>query len=228
MGASVESRKGVGRVVDRKREPVEPLLRIEDYIASFRERFPSLDPTMQPWRLTADLARFIEQLIVSLDPSHFRNSAGVFVHKEATIEPGATIKPPAIISAACFVAATAYLRGGVFLDRGVTIGSGCELKSTIVFDSSTLAHLNFVGDSIIGSDVNLEAGVVVANHFNERPEQEITLHVGGQSIRTSVMKFGALIGDHSRVGANAVLSPGTVLAPKTVVARLKLVDQGAP
>jgi NDP-sugar pyrophosphorylase family protein len=181
---------------------------------------------MEAWRLTADLARFIERLIASLDPSAFRNSAGVFVHREATIEPGAIIKPPAIISAECFVASTAYMRGGVFLDRGVTIGPGCELKSTIVFDSSTLAHLNFVGDSIVGSDVNLEAGAVLANHFNERPEQEIVLHVGGQSIRTGVLKFGALIGDHSRIGANAVLSPGTVLAPKSVVARLTLVDQG--
>jgi len=183
---------------------------------------------MEPWRLTADLARFIEHLIVSLDPTPFHNSAGVLVHKEATIEQGAIIKPPAIISASCFVAATAYLRGGVFLDQSVTIGPGCELKSTIVFDSSTLAHLNFVGDSIVGSGVNLEAGVVVANHFNERPEQEITVHVGAQTIRTGVVKFGALIGDHSRVGANAVLSPGTVLAPKTVVARLTLVDQEVP
>ena len=95
-----------------------------------------------------------------------------------------------------------------------------------MLDSSTLAHLCFVGDSLIGSDVNLEAGVVVANHWNERAEQAITVRVGGQSIQTSVVKFGALIGDHSRVGANAVLSPGTVLAPRTVVARLGLVDQG--
>jgi acetyltransferase-like isoleucine patch superfamily enzyme len=68
--------------------------------------------------------------------------------------------------------------------------------------------------------VNLEAGVVVANHVNERPAHEITIHLGGQTIQTGVVKFGALIGDHCRVGANAVLSPGTVLAPHTVVARL--------
>jgi acetyltransferase-like isoleucine patch superfamily enzyme len=40
------------------------------------------------------------------------------------------------------------------------------------------------------------------------------------------MKFGALIGDHCRIGANAVLSPGTILKPGTVVPRLALVDQG--
>ena len=201
------------------------LLRIQDYIASFRERFPLLDPTIEPWQLTMDLSRFIEQFAVSLESSSFRKSANVLVHNDATIEPGAMIKPPAIISAACFVAGTAYLRGGVFLDRGVTIGPGCELKSTIVLDSSSIAHLSFVGDSLVGSDVNLEAGVVVANHWNERSEQEVTVHVGGQSIRTGVLKFGALIGDHSRIGANAVLAPGTILKRGSIVPRLTLVDQ---
>jgi NDP-sugar pyrophosphorylase family protein len=202
-------------------------LRIQDYIASFRERFPLLDPMIEPWKLTTDLSGFIERFAASLDASTFHKSAGVLVHHEATIEPGATIKPPAIISAACFVASTACLRGGVFLDRGVIVGPACELKSTIVFESSRLAHLSFVGDSLVGSDVNLEAGVVVANHWNERPEQRITVRLGGQSVQTGVVKFGALIGDHCRIGANAVLSPGTVLAPHTVVARLELVDQGA-
>lgn len=182
---------------------------------------------VEPWKLTTDLSRFIERFAASLDASAFHKSAGVLVHHEATIEPGAIIKPPAIISAACFVASTAYLRGGVFLDRGVIVGPACELKSTIVFESSRLAHLSFVGDSLVGSDVNLEAGVVVANHWNERSEQGITVRVGGETVETGVAKFGALIGDHCRIGANAVLSPGTVLAPHTVVARLELVDQGA-
>jgi len=200
-------------------------LRIRDYIAAFPERFPFLDPMTEPWKLTADLSHLIERFATSLDASAFRESAGVLVHHKATIEPGAIIKPPAIISAGCLVASTAYLRGGVLLDREVTIGPACEVKSTIVLDSSSLAHLSFVGDSVVGSDVNLEAGVVVANHVNERPDQKIAIHIGGESIPTGVLKFGALIGDHSRIGANAVLSPGTVLPPHTVVARLGLIDQ---
>ena len=202
-------------------------LRIQDYIASFREHLPFLDPMIEPWRITADVSRRIERFAATLDATAFRKSAGLLIHHEATVEPRAIVKPPAIIPAGCFVASTAYLRGGVFLDRGVTVGPACEVKSTIVLDSSRVAHLCFVGDSLVGSDVNLEAGVVVANHWNERPEQAITVRVAGQTIQTGVAKFGALIGDHSRVGANAVLSPGTVLAPHTLVARLELVNQGA-
>jgi NDP-sugar pyrophosphorylase family protein len=131
-----------------------------------------------------------------------------------------------VISGGCFVASTAYIRGGVFLGRGVTVGPGCELKTTIVMSDTTLAHFNFVGDSIVGSDVNMEAGAVVANHYNERRDKEINTYVRGQEIRTGVNKFGALIGDHSRLGANSVLSPGTVLEAKAVVARLALINQG--
>ncbi len=202
-------------------------LRIQDYIAPFLVRFPSLDPVIEPWTLTTDLPQFVEQFASLLDLTEFEKTAGILVHREATIETGAIIKPPAIISAACFIASTAYLRGGVVLDHGVTVGPGCELKSTIVMASSSVAHLSFVGDSIIGSDVNIEGGVVVANHFNELLEQEITVHAGGEGIRTRVTKFGALVGDHSRIGANAVLSPGTVLPPHSVVPRLTLVDQRA-
>ena len=90
---------------------------------------------------------------------------------------------------------------------------------------STLAHLNFVGDSIKGADVNVEAGAVVANHYNERRNREIRVYIRGQEIRSGVEKFGAVIGDHCRLGANAVLSPGTVLEPNAVVSRLALVNQ---
>jgi acetyltransferase-like isoleucine patch superfamily enzyme len=71
----------------------------------------------------------------------------------------------------------------------------------------------------------MEAGAVVANHYNERRDKEINTYVRGQEIRTGVNKFGALIGDHSRLGANSVLSPGTVLERKAVVARLALINQ---
>jgi NDP-sugar pyrophosphorylase family protein len=200
-------------------------LRIQDYIAPFPVRFPFLDPAIEPWALTTDLPHFFERFASLLDLTAFEKTAGILTHREATIETGAIIKPPAIISVGCFVASTAYLRGGVVLDHGVSIGPGCELKSTIVMALSSVAHLSFVGDSIIGSDVNIEGGVVVANHFNELLEQEITVRIGGDGIRTGVTKFGALVGDHSQIGANAVLSPGTVLPPHSVVPRLTLVDQ---
>lgn len=202
-------------------------MRIADYITAFDSRFPFLDPSILPWQITPHLSSIVERLAASLSASSFQPPHdGVFIHYSAIVEPGAVIKGPAVISDGCYVAATAYVRGGVFLDQGVTIGPGCEVKSTIIMAGSNLAHFNFVGDSIVGSEVNLEAGAVVANHHNDRDDKEIRIYVRGKEISTGVEKFGAVIADRCRVGANAVLAPGTVLEPSEVVGRLVLVNQG--
>jgi acetyltransferase-like isoleucine patch superfamily enzyme len=44
-------------------------------------------------------------------------------------------------------------------------------------------------------------------------------------IDTGVSKFGALVGDGSRIGANAVIAPGALLERGSIVGRLQLIDQ---
>ena len=95
----------------------------------------------------------------------------------------------------------------------------------MVFNAAHLAHLNFVGDSIVGSGVNLEAGAHTANHWNEREEKRVSVVLADGPVVTDLKKLGSMIGDRSRVGANAVLSPGTILPPATVVPRLSLIEQ---
>ncbi|MBA4055555.1 MAG: LpxA family transferase, partial [Marivirga sp.] len=130
-----------------------------------------------------------------------------------------------IISEGCFIGAHAYIRGGVFLGNQSVIGPGCEVKSSLILRNSALAHFNFVGDSLVGSMVNMEAGSVIANHYNERKDKTITVLIKGKKIAINVTKFGALVGDHTRIGANAVLSPGTILESNSVVKRLALIEQ---
>ena len=106
-------------------------------------------------------------------------------------------------------------------------GPGAELKSSFVFAGTKLAHFNFVGDSILGSDVNLEAGSIVCNYRNERSEKEILVRLGADLHRTGHVKFGAVLGDHSRLGGNAVVAPGCLLRPGSVVRRASLRDDEA-
>lgn len=177
-----------------------------------------------PWQLTADSVAIVEQLFGKLDSS-FRIENGIAIHSNAQLESNVIIKSPAIIGPACFVAANTYLRGGVYLMGHNSIGPGVEIKSSFMFPNSNLAHFNFVGDSVIGSNVNFEAGAATANYFNERSDRRIEVIVNGNRIDTGVEKFGALVSDKCKIGANAVLSPGTVLPPDTIVKRLELVDQ---
>ena len=177
---------------------------------------------MAPWDITAQLPALIEGLLADMD-SEYEVKDGIAIHHTATIEPGAVLKGPLIICARSFIAAHAYLRGGVWLGERVTIGPGCEVKSSIISARSAAAHFNFIGDSIIGSGVNMEAGAVIANHYNERVDKSISIRWGTQVIMTGATKFGAVVGDFSRIGANAVLSPGTLLKPHSIVKRLELV-----
>ncbi|MDE6265341.1 MAG: hypothetical protein K2M11_09395 [Paramuribaculum sp.] len=177
-----------------------------------------------PWEITGDLSGILFSLIPNLGEDYDVHD-GVAIHKSAVIGHNVTIKAPAIIGPKCFVGTNSYLRNGIFLDRGASVGISCELKTTILLANSAVAHFNFVGDSIIGCNVNIEAGAIVTNHFNEREDKTIFVRHNGERICTGAKKFGSLIGDNCRIGANAVLSPGTLLRPSTIVKRLQLIEQ---
>jgi NDP-sugar pyrophosphorylase family protein len=188
---------------------------------------PFKDADGDPWRITEQAEALVGSAIPSLGYEYIVHDS-VAIHASATIEAGAVLKAPAIVGPRCFVAAAAYLRGGTYLDEDCIIGPGSELKSSFMFKGSKIAHLNFVGDSILGSGVNVEAGAIVANYRNELDDKAIRICFGTGIIETGVQKFGALIGDGVRIGANAVIAPGALLSPGTKIGRLQLVDQYPP
>lgn len=177
-----------------------------------------------PWQIVGELESLIRTAQHGL-PDCYVEHDGFVIHHSATIEAGVILKGVGIIGPRCYVAAGAYLRGGVYLAQDCIIGPSSELKSSVILSGSKLAHLNFVGDSIIGSDVNIEAGAMVANYRNELEDKAIRIEHEGQVIETGVTKFGALIGDGTRIGANAVIAPGAILVAGSRVGRLQLVDQ---
>jgi NDP-sugar pyrophosphorylase family protein len=200
---------------------MEPVL--QRYIDGFDQFFP-IQKDLMPWEITRGLAAMLPHVIAQLG-SDFQIENGIAIHHSATIENGVVLKGPIIIHENCFIGAHAYLRSGVYLRPRVSIGPGCELKSSIVFDYSAAAHFNFIGDSIVGRHVNLEAGSILANHYNERADKQIRVSLKGAITETHSEKFGSLIGDRCRIGANAVLSPGTILTPGSIVKRLELIEQ---
>jgi UDP-N-acetylglucosamine diphosphorylase / glucose-1-phosphate thymidylyltransferase / UDP-N-acetylgalactosamine diphosphorylase / glucosamine-1-phosphate N-acetyltransferase / galactosamine-1-phosphate N-acetyltransferase len=202
------------------------MLKLTDYLKDADQYCPYLKDYDLPWKITAQATVIIEKMLAELD-SDFIIQGNTAIHKTAVIEQGVVLKGPLIISQHCFVAAHAYLRGGVWLAPRVTVGPGCEVKSSFILAHTALAHFNFVGDSLVGSNVNMEAGSILANHYNEREEKEIFVKVDNQLLRTGSQKFGALVGDGCRIGANAVTSPGTLLPPRSVVGRLELVNQAS-
>lgn len=198
------------------------MIRIDNYINSFSSCIEQGD--RQPWDLILHIKELVKEMLDSLGDDYIIKD-DIAIHKTACIDQNVIMKGPLIIEKNCFIGANSYLRNGVYLSNNINIGTGCEIKSSIIFDHTAIAHFNFVGDSIIGAHVNFEAGSVTANHYNERKNKNIFVVHEGVTINTKVHKFGSLIGDHTKIGANAVLSPGTLLAKKSIVKRLELVEQ---
>ena len=198
-------------------------LEISDYIAGWAASPFGAAGTL-PWAVTAQAEALVRAAIAGLG-ADYDLSGEIALHRSAVVETGAVLKGPVLIGPGCFIAARATLRGGCWLAEECIVGPGAELKTSFLFAGSTLAHLNFVGDSILGAGVNVEAGAVIANCRNELKDKAISIRLGDEIIETGVGKFGALVGDGVRIGANAVVAPGAILAPDATVGRLELVDQ---
>ncbi len=199
------------------------MIRISQFIEQFSLVFAQ-QASLEPWVLISELSIIIEDLQKRLS-SEFEIHNGIAIHKTAILEQGIVLKGPVIISENCIVSAHAYLRGPIYLGNAVKIGPGCEIKQSLIFSNSAIAHFNYIGNSIIGRQVNFEAGSICANHYNERQNKSISIYYKQKLIQTNTEKFGSLVGDECKIGANAVLSPGTVLDKSSIVKRLELIDQ---
>ncbi len=142
-------------------------------------------------------------------------SNAVYIGKGTLIEHGAMIKGPAWIGENCEIRNGAYIRENVILGDGVVAGNSSEFKNCLVFNDAEVPHFNYVGDSILGHKAHLGAGVILSNVRLDR--QPVTIPTAGGAIDTGLRKFGAVVGDRSEIGCNAVLSPGSVIGRSCII-----------
>ena len=168
------------------------------------------------------LKRIRPFLAANLRPSRQRCSVGsafigeqVFIGEGTVVEDGAMIKGPAIIGCNCQIRHNAYLREHVIIGDHCVVGNATEVKNSIFLNHAVAPHFNYVGDSILGCRAHLGAGVKISN-VKLVPET-VTVEINGQPFDTGLAKFGALLGDNSDVGCNAVLNPGSIIGRGSII-----------
>ena len=172
----------------------------------------------QGWEVLSQLLVYINALFPS-GQIKGNDSKNVFIGEGAKIESAVEILGPAIIGANCHIGHASFIREFCLLGDNVSLGHGVEVKNSILLNNAKLAHLNYVGDSIIGGNVNLAGGAKIANYRLDK--KTVTVRLNDEKIDTKLNKFGAVVGDFSNIGVNAVLNPGTILGKHTVVYPLK-------
>jgi NDP-sugar pyrophosphorylase family protein len=130
------------------------------------------------------------------------------------IEPGAVIVGPAVLEEGVSVRTGAYIRQNVVLAAGSLVGAHSEIKGSILLPGAKAPHQAYVGDSVLGRDVNLGAGTICSNVKNVG--REVSFSAGGEIVQTGLRKFGAILGDGCKTGCNTVLNPGVVMGPGSV------------
>lgn len=140
------------------------------------------------------------------------------------IEPGAMIKGPTIIGDGAEIRQGAYVRGDCFVGDGCVVGHVTEIKHSIMMDGAKAGHFAYIGDSILGANVNLGAGVKLANLAFA--SGNVTIRTEGGIIDTGRRKFGAILGDGVQAGCNSVTNPGVLIGHGSVVAPLTSVLPG--
>lgn len=177
---------------------------------------PLFESSEYPWQVLGKMKDFFENFKNSPESATYQQiDENIFVGQNVEIDDTARIQDMAIIGHNCTIGHAAYIRAGVFLGENVHVGHATEVKHSIILSKTALAHLNYIGDSIVGSGVNVSGGATLANwRFDKK---EIFIKNGETVIPTNLEKLGAILGDDSFIGVNAVLNPGTILARGSLV-----------
>ena len=112
----------------------------------------------------------------------------------------------ATVGAKAHVGPYAYLRPGARLAKNAKVGTFVEVKASEIGEGSKVPHLSYVGDTVIGRDVNVGAATVTVNYDPETKIKAKTVIGDGAKIGSDTMLIAPV-----KVGKRAVTGAGSVV-----------------
>lgn len=140
------------------------------------------------------IKKHLENGVQIIDPASTWISPETEIESDTIIYPSCYINGKNKIGKHCKIGPFAHLRGDVVLEDYVKIGNFVEVKKTTIKSHTNACHLTYLGDSEIGSNVNIGAGTITANY---NPLTKV--------------KSKTVIEDNVKIGSNSVL-----VAPVTI------------
>lgn len=177
----------------------------------------------QPWTSLSKIESYIDSKRKELIDKGFKQLNNSLIHPSVSIDKSAIVSGVCIIDEGTEVRDGALIRGAVVIGKNCKVGHASEIKNSILLNKASAGHFNYVGDSIVGSNTNLGAGVVLANLKSGSKNPLVTVVGEHQKFETGLEKLGALIGDKVKIGSNSVTAPGCIIGPNSVVYPLTFV-----
>ena len=130
----------------------------------------------------------------------------IYIGNNVTIAPNTTIEGPVYIGNHSIVQSNSRIRGGANIGEVCKVGG--EIVNTIFQSYSNKQHDGFLGDSYLGSWVNIGADTVNSNLLNTYGN--IKVELGENIINTNHMFLGMAMGDHNKTAINTTIMTGSI------------------
>jgi len=163
------------------------------------------------------ISRLIDKGVTVIDPDNTYIEEGVQIKKDTIIYPYTFIEKGVRIGPGCSIGPLARLRSGTVLADEASIGNFVEIVRSSIGSRTKIRHKCYIGDTVIGKDVNVGAGTIIANYDGKRKHKTViedSCFIGTGTILIAPVK----IGKGATTGAGSVITKNkNVPAGKTVV-----------
>lgn len=172
-----------------------------------------------PWHVLDVMEYYLRQQSTPSIATSAEIHQSAVIEGLVVIEDGVRILPHATVVGPCYIGKDSII-GNNALVRSSNIGASCvigygtEVVRSFVGDH-TWFHTNYIGDSVIGQNVSMGAGVVLANIRLD--ESMIASSMSKSKMNTDKVKFGTIIGDNVRIGVNVSVMPGVKIGDSVFI-----------
>lgn len=164
-----------------------------------------------PW----DLIDANREMLTRMEPKagniHNSTIKGKVVMEEGAMVINSYIEGDVYIGRNTIIGPNAYIRGPTAIGDNCTIGESVTVKESVIFDEVDAKHLTYIGDSVIGRNVNFGAGTQLANFRFDETNINVMTEKGW--VNSGRRKLGAVIGDNVKFGVLSSVMPGKLIGP---------------
>lgn len=190
---------------------------------------PTLDywiPIGYPWHILDATEYFLPLLESKIEGRVEDNviiKGNLVLPESSRILEGSIIEGNILVGNNVIIGPNAHIRGNTTIGNDSFIGFGVELKNSVVGERCRLPHLSYIGDSVIGDDVNIAGGCMIANFRHDGAT--VQTPIKGKMVDTQRRKLGCILGDGVKLGVNTSVYPGRKIWPHLTTRPGQIVDK---
>lgn len=146
----------------------------------------------------------------------------VKVGENVSVLENATIKGPCFIGDGTVIGNNALVRDYSDIGENCVIGANAEVARCII-GAGTHMHSGFVGDSIIGDNCRVGAGIITANVRLDR--ETVKCIVKGEKVDSGMKSLGAIVGHNTKIGIGVRTMPGVIIGSGCIIGPCSVVSE---